>query len=670
MPSSTSSSLSKLLLPALCVIGTLGSPSPPVLPPWALEGTVEYAMQLAATVPLNRPTSLTKQSYLQTINGIVQFMRNLQDEYGRIIDPFEKREVQYSTPCFAFSCATVWAQGFDDTLLNNCTSALSIATEELANKTCADGHCVFFMKPVMFAYRILVDKVDPALVAKWNASLSIMNPWIDFGYPSNNWGLVGAAGDLLRTTLITSFGNSSWSDSMMESQLGAPGIYNMITPNGLYQDHTGTAGLNPLPYDTFPVSGYLTVLMREGYSGKFAPLLTELNKRAAYSHLLMQNPRGEIPTGGRSSQHQWNEAVSCLAYEIFASYSKSAGDDTAACQFKRAAHLSAESVMRWQNQDGPYKGALQIVKNHFDPSLRFGYEGYSFLTNYNNLPAAMLSAAYTYADDSIPECSAPADIGGFVIELPEHHLVIANAGGVYAEIETSPDPNYDPLGLHRLVFDTCGVGSPGSCVDVNPLLSMTAGPPCGLSAEVGSGGAIAIGPWWSESSTSDVVKMSTIPYSNISGVVLTPGFTLNSSYVSFSIDYFLPVQDAIVTQAYELSVGLNGANPTLSQRSTFKFNDDSRKLSRFGVELPWFKFDGATNSTLNIDNASNSALLEGFGGGKVTMSVVPPSGETLTWTNPQVEHSTRNGIMQEIDVETTFTALQPALTLVVTATSS
>ena len=660
---------STLVLSAtLFVLCALASPPPPpVLPPWALEGTVEYAMQLASTVPLQRPTGLTKQSYLGTINGIVQFMRNLQDDAGRIVDPFEKREVQYSTPCFAFACATVWAQGLDDTLLNNCTAALSIATEELANKTCADGHCVFFMKPVMFAYRILVGKVDSALVAKWNASLTAMNPWIDFGYPQNNWALVGAAGDLLRTTLITSFGNSSWSDSILESQLGAPGIYNMITPNGLYQDHTGTSGLNPLPYDTFPTSGYLTVLMREGYTGQFAPLLTELNKRAAYSHLLMQNPRGEIPTGGRSSQHQWNEAVSCLAYEIFASYSKSAGDDSAACQFKRAAHLSAESVMRWQNQDGPYKGALQIVKNHFDPSLRFGYEGYSFLTNYNNLPASMLSAAFMYADDSIPECSAPADVGGFVFELPEHHLVIANAAGLYLEIETFPDPNYDPLGLHRLVFDTCGVGSPGSCVDVNPLLSMTAGPPCGLEAEVGSGGAIAIGPWWSESSANEVVKMSTIPYSNISGVVLTPGFTLNSSFVSFSLDYFLPVQDAVVTQAYELSVGLNGA-PTLSQRSTFKFNDGSRKLFRFGVELPYFKFDGVSNSTLNIDNASNSAKLEGYGG-TVTMSVLPPSGEKLTWTSPQVEHTTRNGIMQEIDVETTFTALQPALTVVVTAST-
>ena len=642
----------------------------PVLPPWSLEGTVEFAMQLAATIPLTRPTTQSKSTYLETINGIVQYMRHLQDPFGRIIDPFANAEIQYSTPCFAFSCATVYSEGLDDTLLNNCTSALSISLEELANKTCADGHCVFFMKPVMFAYRILIQKVDTSLISKWNMSLTQMNPWIDFGFPSNNWGLVGAAGDYLRTSLITNFGNSSWSDAMMESQLAAPGIYNMITPNGLYQDHTGTNGLNPLPYDTFPVSGYLTVLMREGYNGKFASLLTELNRRAAFSHLIMQSPMGEIPTGGRSSQHQWNEAVSCLAYEIFASYSKALGDDSSACQFKRAAHLSAESVARWQNKDGPYKGALQIVKNHFDPSLRFGYEGYSFLTNYNNLPAAMLSAAFMYADDSIPECSAPADVGGFVFQLPEHHLIIANAAGLYTEIETSPDPNYDPLGLHRLVFNTCGVGMSTSCVTVNPLLSMTAGPPCGLNAEVGAGGAIAYGPYWREVNSSTLTTMSSIAYSNISGVILTPAFSLNSSFVSFTVDYFLPIQDAIVSQFYELSVGLNGAAPTLTQRSTFKFNNNSKKLAQFGLQLPVFLFDGVTNTTSQIDSGSNSVLVLAKGFGSVNMSVIPPNGELLTWnTTLQDEHTSRNGFMKEILVDTSFSTDEPALTVVVTAES-
>ena len=32
----------------------------------------------------------------------------------------------------------------------------------------------------------------------------------------------------------------------------------------------------------------------------------------------MQSPNGELPTGGRSAQHQWNEAQQCVSYEIWA----------------------------------------------------------------------------------------------------------------------------------------------------------------------------------------------------------------------------------------------------------------------------------------------------------------------------------------------------------------
>lgn len=83
---------------------------------------------------------------------------------------------------------------------------------------------------------------------------------------------------------------------------------------------------------------------------------------------------GEIPTGGRSSQHSWNEAAASAVYEIQAGRYAAAGDTQAACMFKRAAHLSLGSVKRWQNPAGD----LQIVKNHFPPVDRWGYEVYSF----------------------------------------------------------------------------------------------------------------------------------------------------------------------------------------------------------------------------------------------------------------------------------------------------
>ena len=67
---------------------------------------------------------------------------------------------------------------------------------------------------------------------------------------------------------------------------------------------------------------------------------------------------------GRSSQHQWNEAVQTVTYELFASKfakdgkqkqqgdiltaSHLVGDMVTAGAFKRAAHLALGSLRRWR----------------------------------------------------------------------------------------------------------------------------------------------------------------------------------------------------------------------------------------------------------------------------------------------------------------------------------
>jgi hypothetical protein len=142
-----------VLAAAVALAAAAAAPAPPVLPPFALEGTVDFALQLAAATPLARDTGRKRADYLTTIAGVVQYSRTLQNASGHVIDPFRGVETQYATPCFAFAFATVWSEGLDATLLPNCTSGLTAATTELATHSCADGHCVFFLKPVMFAYR-------------------------------------------------------------------------------------------------------------------------------------------------------------------------------------------------------------------------------------------------------------------------------------------------------------------------------------------------------------------------------------------------------------------------------------------------------------------------------------------------------------------------------------
>ena len=477
----------------------------------------------------------------------------------------------------------------------------------------------------------------------------------------------------MRTQLIARFGNTSWSDAMMKFQFSPPDVYTQVTPNGLYQDHSGAAGLNPLPYDTFPTSGYLTVLLKEGYNGTFAPFLRELTRRAALTHLLMQSPWGEIPTGGRSSQHQWNEAVSALAYEIFASDAHARGDDALACVFKRAAHLSLESVARWQRTGGPYKGSLSIIKNRFDPSLRWGYEGYSFLTNYNNLPAAMLAAAHLYADDDVPECAAPADVGGFVFELPEHHLVIANAAGVYVEIETGADCNYEPAGLHRVHMNTCGVGAAAGCVAVNPLLITSAGPPCGAVGEGGSGGPIAFGPWWSTAADAPGAPrtlLSAHGFANVSAATLVPGFSVNASHVAFDLTFELHGDGAAVTQHYALSAAADGGAPTVAVATSVALTGRApAALTRFGLQLPAFVFDGATNATLALDAAAGTATVAAPGWGAAVYAVT--STRNLSWAlDDAPPHATRNGLMTQVWVETAFESAAPTIALSITGANA
>ena len=161
----------------------------------------------------------------------------------------------------------------------------------------------------------------------------------------------------------------------------------------------------------------------------------------------MQSPYGEVPTGGRSAQHIWNEAAAAVTYEIYASQYASQGKMKEAGAFKRAAHLSLKSISRWKREDG----SGFIVKNRFPIETMHGYESYSAQSQYNLLACWLMSVAYLYADDSIEELPSPADVGGYIIPMQDvFHKLFANVGGNYIEYELSGDPRYNATGLIRI----------------------------------------------------------------------------------------------------------------------------------------------------------------------------------------------------------------------------
>ena len=97
----------------------------------------------------------------------------------------------------------------------------------------------------------------------------------------------------------------------------------------------------------------------------------------------------------------------------------------------------------------------------------------------------MLAQAWQFADDSIQEKPAPADVGGFVLPIvTPFHKIFANAGGTYVEYDTSGDHVYNPTGLIR-VHVKGGHPQLGPSDGCAPLYS-------------GAGVEVATGPAWQE----------------------------------------------------------------------------------------------------------------------------------------------------------------------------
>src|SRR6266550_4357716 len=96
---------------------------------------------------------------------------------------------------------------------------------------------------------------------------------------------------------------------------------------------------------------------------------------------------------------------------------------------------------------GPFR-CSRIVQNFADPQQRFGYEGYSFHSQYNLLPMGMLTLAYLRADDSIQERPMPSEAGSYVFDIRDDFSnVVAACGGTFIVINTGADPTYNATGM-------------------------------------------------------------------------------------------------------------------------------------------------------------------------------------------------------------------------------
>ena len=384
-------------------------------------------------------TDFERNDYLNVINSQVRAMVKYQDKDGRIVDPVEKEEKFYTTPCFAHSVSALVASAtikIEDDLAARGMKALDISLTDMVNATVNGNHGDFYTWPVMLAYATFKPFASKEQLKSWDdkiESVQIDKLYRTYDNPKeNNWVLVHTAGEFLRAQ--NGFTSNDYIEKMLGYQLAN------FTDLGMYNEHG-----NPLPYDLFP-RHYLSGMLQMGYTGSHAVALKDNLWKGAWTSLFMQSPFGELPTGYRSSHHIWNEAEQCVVFEIYASAYEKLGREKEAGAFKRAALLSLKSIKEWIREDG----SGYIVKNRFPIENRHGYERYSMHTCYNMLATSMLAQAWQFSNDEIEELASPADVGGFVLPILEpFHKIFANAKGTYLEYETKGDKTYNPTGIIR-----------------------------------------------------------------------------------------------------------------------------------------------------------------------------------------------------------------------------
>lgn len=455
--------------------------------PYPLEQKIGDILSRGTVARDWQPTGFSRQLYVELSEPIVRQAVAWQDGDGRIIDPYEPNDTT-GFPSFA-AARFVGALGF---LISagRCLDLVEVCARSL-DMTCCDlfhAHeqpvrgAEFYPKELMRGYVALQDKVDRSRVDRWKELLG--------GYdPEQNYAQVLSkrkAEDLHNFTTFALAGegckakygiadNRDFIERHLETQRPR------FTEFGMYRDPN-----DPMTYD-YTSRMNLSLLLFWGYDGHHHPFIDEMLRRGGLTSLLYLSPTGEAPFGGRSNQFHFNEGTIALTCEYEARRHKALGDLRLAGAFKRAARLAVLSTRRWLE-----RSPIRYLKNGFPPELQHGRQpSYGFYGIYSLLIASQFGFAHLIADDTIEECPAPFEIGGYVLHLPEaFHKVFATCQEYHVEIDTQADHAYDATGLgriHRVGAPTeLGLSMP---VTSRPNYLVSVGP---------ARRSVAIGPGWQD----------------------------------------------------------------------------------------------------------------------------------------------------------------------------
>jgi hypothetical protein len=227
------------------------------------------------------------------------------------------------------------------------------------------------------------------------------------------------------------------------------------------------------------------------------------------------------------------------------------------------------------------------------------------------LACSMLAQAWQFADDSVKERPAPADVGGFVIPIMKpFHKVFANASGNYVEYDTSGDHKYNPTGLIRVHLKN-GHPQLGPSDGCAPYYSGK-----GVNLSIGPGWRSGDGKWRTLAAVSRITPKVQI-------------LDESPSRVRFRVTYDL--RPAILTET--ISIDPNGV--TVEDVIT------GDKIEAMRVHYPMLVFDGQNKT--RIDMKGNTVKLT-LAGKSVRFTILEPATARLTRAGKQLKH--RNGLIE------------------------
>ena len=445
----------------------------------------------------------------------------------------------------------------------------------------------------MEAFRKFQGHVPDRKYAEWENLLQTIEPTTYSLYKKfgNNWTIIHGAGEFLRA-------RAGYTAPDYVEQIVDEHLKRFRTPEGLWAE----PGL-PFAYDGV-ARFHGTMIVLNGYEGARADELKQWMWEGAWTSLLMQSPFGETPTQYRSSHHIWNEATDAAIFEAYADAYARAGRMEEAGAFRRGARLALQSISDWIRPDG----SGYIVKNRFPRGTRHAHHRYSAHANYNLWAMSRLCTAHDLAGTSIEQRPAPAEVGGFVLDLDSFRTVIANVQGNYVQYLRRGNMTYNPTGLLR-VHLRAG----------HPQL----GPSDGVMAEWGKSGAnsagYAVGPAWIDASGEET-RLAEFPDLKEHRPRLgdDPGvlpklieITESPELVVFEIQTDWPVKEAQVTEVFTLTpMGLDAEVSVIAPG-----------IQGLRLYFPALVTDGASDTTLSVEEGKLSLSLDGRG---VVFSTRPP----------------------------------------------